>query len=181
MCFSMGETDTDDFGLEFFNIRGLKAGLCSLLADEEGSIELVKKRDKELRKPLVLRGLRTPQRRVIFKLSQSVTEAGIFCQIQERDYHAGDLVVESGVFEDQGDMAYESLKLKLKYPLQFSGGKVIPECEIYLDLENKEGLSMPQKVRTDYVFRSGIWRPRKIMDLSGVLPTNLFLFKEYQE
>ena len=91
----------------------------------------------------------------------------------------GYVFVEEGYVHDEnpfGGTIYETLRMRVKQPLKFAEGLVLPNSSIKIYRENDErGIGPGWETRRDHIRRMHIWWERT--DLSSTLPTEWF-YKE---
>ncbi len=160
--------------LELFNLEGLILALNSRLADEQGTLNLGYFEERTPKKNPFLygHGARELESRGKYPITEETDEA--FCGLcgidGERD--VGYVFIETGyVTEDiSEDFRYETLRLRIKSPLQLENGLLIPNCSVKIYRDN--AAFDASQDRRDHV-RAGLrW---KRTDLSKVLPTEWLL------
>jgi hypothetical protein len=146
--------------LELFNLEGLIRNINQVLADDEEPIKL---------------GEFCPKK-VFFK--KSINISGIYPLLQPHEFEfmhllnrsgkIGYIKIKAGYTDPDSDYSggYESIRLRIKHPLELKDGKIIPKCSIEILEEVEEGIK-PCIGRYE-------WNKEK-KDLSSILPTKWFL------
>ena len=162
------------------NLDGLIEKINSNIFGSETKIELGDFVNEKPRRNSFLyrlddRGLET---RGKYPLIQPISSEEFMESIDiESEFDIGYVLVETGCIDRGSSYSgrYETIRLKIKYPLELRNGNIIPNSSVELLRETSEW-EKPYQKRRDYTYRFGLIRTKA--DLSKVLPTEWFLHKK---
>lgn len=163
--------------LELFDLENLVMMLNESLAKRDEVIELGEFEHREpKRNPFLYRLIgEEVETRGKFPLRQTVFGRGLLDGFLglDSEINLGYVFVETGYTDASSNYSgkYETLRLRIKHPLELKNGEVIPNCSIKLLQEIEEGAE-PSQYRRDHVRYSGLVWVRS--DLSKVLPFEWF-------
>ncbi len=169
----------DKLNLEFINLDRLVKELNLRMPKSEGVIELVNFVHREPRKNPFLYRLddRELEARGKYTVIQTVDSKGVRALFDlESEVKIGYVFVETGYTDASSDYGgrYETVRLRIKHPLELRGEVVIPNCSVKL-LKEVDEVGEPYQERKDHVRVAGLVWIKK--DLSKILPTEWFLYE----
>jgi len=167
--------------LELFDLGKFVGRLNNSLVDKEEVIELGEFEHREPKKDPFLYRLadRKIEARGKFPLKQTAHRTGLMSLLtmgfeSDLEINLGYIFIETGYIDASSDYGgrYETLRLRIKHPLELEDKQVIPNCSVKLLQETGEGAELFQD-RKDHVRYGGLIWVRA--DLSKVLPSKWFL------
>ena len=170
----------DTVELNLVDVGGLVVKLNSILKDGNyvgrGSFEHRTPR-KSITYPL---NHRQPELSGKYPLTLTREKTGVRGMLGlEREIRLGYIFVQAG-YDASSDYGgrYEVIKLRIRRPLPLQDGGIIPSCSVKLLVEAEEA-GKPHIGRRNHIRRAGLFWIRD--DLSGVLPTEWFLYNSIQD
>ena len=166
----------DEPRLELIDLPGLVSRINSALAESEGPIIFGKFAHKEPRKNPFL--YRARDRELDTRGKYPLDQCGIL------DFklktNLGYVFVETGFTEASSDYGgrYETLRLRIKRPIELSNGNVLPNCSVKVLVEAGE-IEKPFVDRKYHVRVAHLAWVKK--DLSRILPTEWFLSRSVND
>ena len=166
----------DEPKLELIDISGLVNKINSALAESEGPISFGKFAHKEPKKNPFL--YRARDRELDTRGKYPLDQCGILDF--ELKTNLGYVFVETGFTEASSDYGgrYETLRLRIKRPIELSNGNVLPNCSVKVLIETGEfGKSFVDRkyhVRVAHL----AWVEK---DLSQILPIEWFLSRSVND
>lgn len=170
--------------LSFIDLEGLVTKLNSAIARSEGSIELGEFKHKEPKRNPFLYGIRGKELETLGKypLIQTVEGRGLFgFWGLDSEINLGYIFLEAGYtgVKDHNHGRYETIRLRIKQPLELKNGDIIPNCSVKLIVEAEDVWGEVDKKRKDHIKCGKLVYLRD--DLTNVLPTEWFLTKSVND
>ena len=160
------------------DIGGLVRKLNFMITESEGRITLGEFTPKNPRKDSFIYRLADRKTTSVgkYSLTQYSASRGLWSLADvESPRSLGYIFVETGDADVSSDYSgiYETLRLRIKHPLELKSDLVIPNSSVKLDLEADDGLGGIKQYRRDHLRKAGIAWVKS--DLSTILPTEWFL------